>query len=110
MTNERGTRKGVSERERHWRGVCAEFEASGLTAQAFGAERGIKHDTLKWWQRRFRRETGSGAIPNAGFIEVSLPEVQAEYILRFKNSRELVLRGYYSTERVKQLVSILESI
>lgn len=85
-----------------WQQIIAEYEASGLNIKEFSIERGIKYHSLKWQLKK--RETCS----SNKFVELSVPEVQAEYGIRFGNGRELVLKGSYSVARVKQLVDLLE--
>jgi hypothetical protein len=39
-----------------WAGLIRQLERSGQTVKAFASARGIRPDTLKWWQWRLRRE------------------------------------------------------
>ena len=65
----RATKTQWAERVRRWK-------ASGLTAEAFAAQRGFKGSTLLWWSSRLQRqERASFAQPEAplAFVEVKLP-------------------------------------
>ena len=89
-------------RRAHWQALVQEYEQSEQSVKSFCEERGVKYDTFLWWRRRLKGDS------SAGFVEVCLPEVQAEYSLRLSNGRELVLRGPFRAERVAQLIALLE--
>ena len=45
-----------------WSKLCGEYEASGLTARAFAASRGVNASTLLWWrsvEAAAKRERGA---------------------------------------------------
>lgn len=44
----------MSEREHHYRGLLAEFAASGKTIKAFSEERGIPRNRLSWWRNQLK--------------------------------------------------------
>lgn len=89
-------------REAHWRALVQECEQSEQSVKSFCEERGVKYDTFLWWRMRLKSDR------SAGFMELRLLEVQAEYSLRFSNGRELVLRGPFRAERVALLIALLE--
>jgi transposase-like protein len=42
-----------------WKKLVAEYRASGLSAEAFAARRGLNVGTLRWWCRQLRDEVSS---------------------------------------------------
>src|SRR5438128_2460539 len=45
-----------------WVGIVGQYERSGLTQEAFAADRGFPVATLRWWISRLRRD-GKEAAP-----------------------------------------------
>lgn len=46
-----------------WEKIIGTFQRSGLTLERFCAPRGIRPDTLKWWQWQLRRSNKEKALP-----------------------------------------------
>ena len=65
---ERGSRaRRETERSRYWRGVIADWEASGMTQAGFCRSRGLSTASFYYWKSRFKQEkpaeTETGIVP-----------------------------------------------
>ena len=58
---------GLSERGRHWQGLVAAWQRSGLTQTEFCRRHGVKHVTFCWWKRQLSERDGrlKSARPSA---------------------------------------------
>jgi hypothetical protein len=66
----------MSEREHHYRGLLAEFAASGKTIKAFSEERGIPRNRLSWWRNQLKWKDaalGTGQSSKLLPVRVSSP-------------------------------------
>lgn len=56
-----------TERSRYWRGVIADWEASGMTQAEFCRSRGLSAASFYYWKSRFKQDqstkTGTGIVP-----------------------------------------------
>ncbi len=86
------------ERERRWRALMAEWEASGKSARAFCQARELNQHTFYGWRRELRRRDGqskslgknsSESEHRQQFVQV---EVRAEPWLELSLGDQLVLR------------------
>lgn len=98
---------GESRRE-HWRKLIMEQRASGINRRAFCEERGIKADTMYWWERRLNSTTGTNSLAVFKEVGVLSASKEAEYTIRLVNKRELIVKGSFIADRVRQLVELLE--
>ena len=59
-----------------WAKRVAKWQASGMTASAFGAEAGIDSHQLSWWKWKLNRETAKRrpALPAPMFLPVRVVE------------------------------------
>lgn len=82
------------------------FIESGQTIAEFSRERGTTPWKVKSAVRKSEAESASGS----GFQEVSLAPVGGgEFVVTLRNGRELRVPVYFSEQRVRQLIIILET-
>lgn len=121
----------MTDRARHWRGVVASWETSGLSQAEFCRRRGVKAVTFGWWKRRLkgaRKPTGgirgggdgSSVRGAAEFVEVALPQTAQVnesmssaalgcYEIVLNGGRVIRLPHTFEPAVVVQLVTVLES-
>jgi hypothetical protein len=91
-----------------WRELVTEFEASGLTAEAFAAGRDLHPDTLRWWRHRLRREEPT-ALLAPRFVPIALPAVLSTIEVELRNGIRLRLPPPSSPRALTELARALES-
>lgn len=96
--------KAANRRRTEWQGIVAKYRASGETAVEFGNRTGINPGTLLWWHRKLKKEEPERC---GKFVEIKLPEREAEYRIRFKSGHELAVSGGFSLNRVSELAKLL---
>jgi hypothetical protein len=88
--------------------LVTEFEASGLTAEAFAAGRDLHPDTLRWWRHRLRREEPT-ALLAPRFVPIALPAVLSTIEVELRNGIRLRLPPPSSPRALTELARALES-
>lgn len=57
------------DRERHWRGLVADWQASGLSVREFCSRRDLAEPSFYYWRRELRKRD---AAPAPAFIPVTV--------------------------------------
>ena len=97
-----------------WREHIAGHRVSGQGVGEYCKVMGLKYDQFIWWRARLgagpaNESNSTDTSPSSKFIELRLPEVQAEYTIRTANRLELSIRGHFSEESVSRLLKVLKS-
>jgi putative transposase len=76
-TGSGSVRKYARHSAAQWRALISEFEASGVSQQAFCTRHGLAKSTFELWRRKLRgaRVDVAGVRPEALFVELTAPIV-----------------------------------
>jgi transposase len=118
-----GMRRRDPHKERRWRQLVAQWQASGLSIRAFCASRGLSDQSLYWWRRELAARDRQAAdacptplpSPSACFVPVrlrvdevaALPASVVEIVLG--NGRRLRVGNEVPVQRLAELVHALEA-
>ncbi|MGB9626174.1 MAG: IS66 family insertion sequence element accessory protein TnpA, partial [Phycisphaerae bacterium] len=127
----RRVENGTAEPSRrgHWRGLMAEWSASGQTQAAFCRARGLNPGTFAWWRRRLRTDerASAGARARRGrrpgepgeFVEVRLAGVRAveptgpsagAYEVVLSCGRSIRVPWPFDPQALSRLIAAVESV
>jgi hypothetical protein len=115
------SRAPEASRRGHWRGLIAEWSASGQTQAAFCRARGLNPGTFAWWKRQLRREEGASAGVRARrgrrrekpgpFVEVCLAGPSAAaYEIVLSCGRSIRVPPQFDPQALSRLVGAVESV
>ncbi len=121
----------MTDRARHWRGLVASWDKSGLSQAEFCRRRGVKAVTFGWWKRRLKGARiptggirggvdGSSLRGAAEFVEVAFPQTALVnestssaspgcYEIALNCGRVIRLPHSFEAAVVARLVTVLES-
>ena len=107
-----GTRRRRSQAEVE--GLVAEYEASGLSRQAFCNKHGLSLSTLN--RHRKRQQMPSQPAETSGWVAVELSEreqapvtqLSSELSVLLSSGRRIEVRGGFDPKVLQQLVRVLE--
>jgi hypothetical protein len=69
-----GRMASAAQRAKHWGGLVAEWQRSGVSTREFCERRGVKLGTFSWWRQELARR-GHGRQPRVEMVEVGTPVV-----------------------------------
>ena len=95
-------------------GLVAEYEASGLSRQAFCNKHGLSLSTLN--RHRKRQQMPSGPAETSGWVAVELSDAgqapasqpSSELSVLLSSGRRIEVRGGFDPKVLQQLVHVLE--
>ena len=95
-------------------GLVAEYEASGLSRQAFCNKHGLSLSTLN--RHRKRQQMVSEPAPTSGWVAVELSDAgrapanqpDSELSVLLSSGRRIEVRGGFDPKVLQQLVRVLE--
>jgi hypothetical protein len=88
--------------------LAAEYEASGLTREAFCEQRDVPLKTLSRYVARYRRET-AGASPRLVRVEVAAPaSIGRTLTVLLAGGRRIEVSRGFDPGTLQQLISVLE--
>lgn len=95
-------------------GLVAEYEASGLSRQAFCNKHGLSLSTLN--RHRKRQQMPSGPAETSGWVAVELSDTEqaaasqpsSELWVLLSSGRRIEVRGGFDPKVLQQLVRVLE--
>lgn len=103
-----------------WRRRIERWRDSGLTAEEFASELGIKAGTLKFWKYKLGKEQrmtrGSARTAEGGRTRASLPLVEVRpsaamaasgFELELGNGRRLRIPASFEAQALEQLLTVL---
>ena len=91
--------------------MAAEYEASGLTREAFCQQRDVPLKTLCRYVTRYRREKAAGATqsPRLVQVEVTAPAgVSSALTVLLPDGRRVEVNRGFDAGTLRQLLSVLE--
>jgi hypothetical protein len=99
-----------------WQERVAQWKRSGLTAEAFAAERGLNPGTLRWWSSMLRRPQPGG--PDAGFVRLvpvedrsePSPDEPASLDVVLASGRLVRVRRGFDPALLRDLLAALEAL
>ena len=105
-----------SRRER-WRGLIAEWSASGQTQVAFCRGRGLNAGTFAWWKRQLRQRSAGDAskrserLPKSSsrFVEVRWASVAPAYEIVLAGGRSIRVPERFEPQALSRLITAVES-
>src|SRR5436190_15443197 len=90
-------------KEKYWRGLVAEWQASGLSARAFCSQRQVTEASFYSWRRELQRRDAQGAaktafvpvtvVPTTALVEVRCP---SGHVVTVTNADRDTLRGLFA--------------
>ena len=92
--------------------LVGEYESSGLTRQAFCAERGLSLAALDKYRRQYRRAAGRGEgrlVPVEVLTGISAAASGSSALwLELRNGRRIEVGSGFDVATLKRLLSVLE--
>jgi hypothetical protein len=125
----------MSDRERYWRRVLADWRGSGLSRAAYCRQRGISYATLNFWKSRIegsavggrttaarrRRQAKPGSVSQSRFVElavatgagavasVAADSAGAGYEIVLAGGRRLRVPRGFDVDEVTRLLALVSS-
>lgn len=102
----------MSERERYWRSVLEQWQASGMSRAAFCRRQGISYHGLNYWKDRVGRKTDGGAPGRrrSRFVEIAVsPAATPTYEIALAGGRRLRVASGFDDAEVARLMAVVES-
>ena len=110
-SSKRPAREGRAE----WARRVRQWERSGKTAGAFGAEIGVNSKTLAYWRWKLRREAGETKRPRRtpsasgpSFVEVHAGVGDARLVLELRDGRRIVVPRGFDDNELRRLLATVE--
>ena len=109
-------KRGRTRTKEEWIAIIQELKSSGESIEEFSKLRGIKSGTLKkhLYKPKARLTKTKSSVDETKvikqkYLEIKIPEIQAEYEIGLSNGSKLKLRGNFREPQVKLLIELLES-
>jgi hypothetical protein len=92
--------------------MAAEYEASGLTREAFCNQRDVRLKTLDRYVTRYRKQRADGSEPQRWVaVEVSAPGGSgSELAVLLSTGRRIEVKRGFDAGTLRQLVAVLELV
>lgn len=95
----------IPTKEQHWRGLVAQWEASGVSVREFCSHRQVKEASFYSWRRELQRRDTPGAAKSA-FVPVTVTPTMATVEVRCP-SGHVVTVANASVDTLRQLFAAL---